>query len=235
MTTQPFSLLALMSVGLVGLSACQSNPKPGHVPESYLSGNTFDRHEIGVRQTTEFLEVAFSPIDSGLRQEEIAKIKGFLAAYNAEGHGPLIMSIPRGTNSPQLAVNAAAEAREIAWEAGIEYSQISGAAYDAGGRRAAPLVLAYKAYTAIAPDCKSLSEYDFADAKSNSDMPSLGCTVRANMAAIIADPADIFGTRPLDGLDTIRRTTQLGQYREGEATASERDDSESGAVSSVVE
>lgn len=226
----PFSVVSLMGLGILGLSACQSNAKPRHVPEAYFSGNALDRHEIGVRPITEFLEVKFSPVDNGLRQEEIAKIKGFVAAYNSDGHGPLIMSMPRGTDSPQIAVNALAETRQIAWEEGIEYSQITGTAYDAGGRPGAPIVLAYKAYAAIVPDCKYMSEFDFADTSSNNDLPSLGCAVRNNIAAIIADPADLYGTRPLDDLDINRRTAQLELYREGQMTAARREEAEEASI-----
>ena len=173
MTKHPVSV-ALVSLGILSFTACASNPVPSHVPAEYLTGTTLNRHAIGVQQTTEYLEVRFNPVDSGLRLEEKAKIKQFLAEYNASGHGPLIMSIPRGSEAPQMAVSAAVEARELAWEAGVEFEQITGAAYDAGGRRGAPLVLAYKAYTAIAPECPSLTEFDFANAVSNSDMPSLG-------------------------------------------------------------
>ncbi len=233
MSIHPVSVLSLLGLAIVGLSACQSHSKPGHVPASYLSCTILDHNDLDVRPVTEFLEVKFSPLDNGLRQEEITRIKAFLAAYNSDGHGQLIMSMPSGTNSAQMAVNAMVETREIAWESGVEYAQITGAAYDAGGRPGAPLILAYKAYVAVAPDCKPMSEYDFSDTSSNNDMPSLGCAVRNNMAAIIADPADIYGTRPLDGLDVTRRMTQLELYREGEGTASRRDDAESGSVSSV--
>ncbi|MEM9055620.1 MAG: CpaD family pilus assembly lipoprotein, partial [Pseudomonadota bacterium] len=153
-------------LGLTGLIAgCQSSKDP-IIPTSYYEGTVFDRQNIGVTAQTEYLRVNLNPMDSQLRQTEIRKIKGFLAKYNASGHGPLILSMPKNFANPQLAVQAAAEARDLAWKAGVEYEQIAGSAYDAGGLADAPLILAFKSYEAVAPECPQLSTIDFTDARS---------------------------------------------------------------------
>lgn len=216
------------------LSGCQSGPNKA-VPIESFSGTVLDQNEIGVKRVTEILEVNLNPLDDQLRLSEIERIKSFLSAYNSNGHGSLVMALPKNAPNPHLAIQAVAEARDIAWEAGIEYQQISGSAYDARGRARAPLILAYTAYKAQKPKCTSLAEIDIANAVSNSDLPSLGCAVRTNMAAIIADPADLYGTRELEPGDQIRRQFQIEAFRSGQPTAAERGDSESGAVSTVVE
>ncbi len=228
------SVIALLGISVVIIAGCQSNQAPANVPLSYFEGTALDRNVVTARATTEYLEIKLNPMDSQLRLTETARVRGFLADYNARGHGPLIISVPKGAENPQLAIEAVVEAREMAWEAGIEYAQIAGSAYDARGRRSAPLVLAFKAYVAIAPDCPSLSQIDFANASSNSDLSTLGCAVRTNMAAMIADPADMFGQRELEGTDAVRRQTQLEAWREGGQTGAERSDAESGAISAAV-
>jgi len=229
------SVLIILGLGFLSLSGCASNKMPGHVPPDYFTGTVFDRNAIGVRQTTEYLEVSFSPGDNGIRQEDVSKIKSFLAAYKTSGHGPLVMSVPERSEAPQQAISVAVEARQLAWEAGVEYAQIAGATYNADGRSKAPLVLAFKAFKAMAPDCPQMSEVDFSNITSNNDLPSLGCAIRTNLAAMIADPADLFGTRPMDALDVNRRSFQLEAWREGEATAAKRDQSEESSVSEAIE
>lgn len=228
------STLALTGLGLALITGCQSSDKPGHVPAEYFQGSTLDRNEIKARATTEYLEVAINPEDMQLRLTETANLRAFFADYNARGHGPLIMSAPKNAPNPQLAVEAVVEARELAWESGIDYTEIAGSAYDATGRPKAPLVLAFKAYTAVAPECTPLSQIDFADATSNSDLPTLGCSVRTNMAAMIADPADIYGLRELEGRDAYRGADHLQKWRLGASTGAERNGAESGAVSTAV-
>lgn len=227
------SLLSLMAIGMISVAGCQSNDT-GHVPLEYFSGTTLDRNAIQVVEKKRYLEVNMDARDQQLRLTEIAKIKDFLADYNESGHGPLVISLPKYAENEELAVTAAVEARQLAWEAGIEYSQIMGAAYDARGRATTPLLMAFKSFEAKAPDCPSLSEIDFTNAISNSDLPTLGCAVRTNMAAMIAEPADLFGDRELSEGDLIRRERQLALWRDGQATASQRGDGESGAISAAV-
>ncbi len=234
MSKHKVSAYALIGCAALVMSGCKSAETGGHVPVEYYSGTTLDRNAIGVRQQTQYLEVNLNPQDSQLRLPEIAKVKGFLASYNANGHGPLVISLPKNADNPQLAVGAAAETRELAWEAGIDYEQIMGAAYDARGRRGSPLIMAFKSFEAVAPDCPSLSEVDFSNAISNNDQPSLGCAIRTNMAAMIAEPADLFGDRELSESDISRREIQLQLWRDGAVTAAARSDNESAALSTAV-
>ncbi|MEQ8558611.1 MAG: CpaD family pilus assembly protein [Henriciella sp.] len=227
-------LIACGLVSAMALAGCSSVEPNGPVPREYLTGTTLDRNQIQVAKRTAYLEVKLNVLDKHLRLEEKARIRAFVDDYISRGHGPLIMSLPKNHGNEELAVKAVAEAREIAWSAGVEYEEIRGSAYDANGSDSAPIVMAFTAYDAVAPDCPQKSMIDFADATSNNDMQTLGCTVRTNMAAMIADPADLLGQRPLDEGDLARRTAQLALYREGQPTAAQRGESESGAVASAV-
>ena len=227
----------ISSAGLVSalaLAGCSSAGPSGPVPVSYLQGTTLDRQNVGVARRTAYLEVRLNPRDSQLRLEERARIEDFVSEYMTPGHGPLVMSLPKNHANEELAVKAVAEARDIAWSAGVGYNEMRGSAYDAGGSPTTPVVMAFTAYDAVAPDCPSKSRIDFADATSNNDMPTLGCSVRTNMAAMIADPADLLGQRPLDEADLARRTAQLELYRQGESTGAQRSEQESGTISSAV-
>ncbi|MEM1086920.1 MAG: CpaD family pilus assembly lipoprotein [Pseudomonadota bacterium] len=216
------------------LTGCQSKEKDPIIPTSYYQGTTLDRNAIGVRGQSEVLEVDLNAMDSQLRQVQIARIERFVDRYNRTGQGPLIMSMPKNFANPSLAVKATAEARDLAWRAGVEYDEISGSAYDARGSADAPLILAFQSFDAVAPECPQMSTINISDARSNNDLPTLGCSVRTNMAAIIAEPADLLGERELEDGDLGRRSVQLGNWREGAQTGAERGDQESGAVSDAV-
>lgn len=237
MTNPTFKSLAILgtAVTLVGVTGCASKNGPA-VPNEYLEGTVLDRHPITVSEKTEYLEVALNPAYSQLTIVDKDKIRAFVKGYVESGHGPLLMSMPTGSPNPQLSVQAVAEAREIAWEYGVEYKEIAGSVYNA--QRAgsgAPLVLAYTAFNANAPKCQSLATQDFANATSNNELPTLGCAVRTNMAAMIADPADLFGNRALEEGDVTRQGVILGKYRAGEPTGSTRSNDEDGAISTAVQ
>ena len=220
--------------GAMMIAGCQSNNSAGNVPAEYYTGTTLDRNAIGVTQHTEYLEVQMDDRDTQLRVAELMKVRSFLDSYTDVGHGPLVISMPHDASNPQLAVGAVAELRQLAWEAGVGYENLLGAAYNADGRATTPIVMAFKTYKAVAPKCTSLAELDVANAISNSDLPSLGCAVRTNMAAMIAEPSDLLGERDLDAGDLDRRSRQLEMWRNGETTAAVRTDAESAVVSTAV-
>ncbi len=225
--------LIAAGLGIATLGACSSYA-PTSVPESYLEGTALDRNPIGVRKKTEFLEVEISPEARELSTADTKRIRSFITAYRDHGHGPLILSAPGSSVNPELAMAAFAEARALAFENGVAYDEIAGSTHDENSTGSEPLILAFQAYEAIAPDCPSLAEFDIADISSNNEMPTLGCSVRANQAAMIADPADLLGNRPLDPGDAMRRDVILAKFREGEATASVRTKDESGTISEAV-
>jgi pilus assembly protein CpaD len=227
-----YTLMAA-GIGLTVLAACASSA-PTNVPASYLQGTALDRNAISVQKKTEFLEVEIHPQASQISLADRSAITRFVAAYRDHGHGPLIMSLPESSANPQLAVAAVAEARAIAYENGVQYEEIKGTHHGEGSPVSEPMILAFQAYEAIAPDCPSQAGMDFADLSSNNEQSNLGCAVRSNLAAMIADPADLLGTRALDKGDPIRRGVILEKFREGESTGSTRTSQESGTVSQAI-
>ncbi len=235
MKTKTFIFSALAG-GLLVLSGCQSKSSNNihGVPVSDYYGTPLDRHEIGVKEHREYLEVQLDARDTQLRITEVAKVRAFLDTYADVGHGPLVISMPRSAEAPQLAVGAVSEIREFAWEAGINYDRMLGAAYDASGRNSTPIIMGFKTYKAIAPDCPSLAEIDLSNAVSNVETASFGCAIRANMAALIAEPADLLGGRALDEGLVDRQQYMLDLWLQGQPTAATRGPGESTAISSAV-
>ncbi len=232
--TKKHLLISAALAGTILIAGCQSNGSAGHVPAEYFNGTTLDRNAIGVKEHTEYLEIQMDSRDTQLRVGELLKVRGFLDQYTDVGHGPLVVSMPKLADNPQLAVGAVAEIRQLAWEAGVGYENLLGAAYGADGRSSLPIVMAFKTYKAVAPKCTSLAQLDVTNAVSNSDLPSLGCAVRTNMAAMIAEPSDLLGGRDLDEGDLDRRSRQLELWRNGEPSAAVRSDAESAVVSNAV-
>ncbi len=232
-TARTLTSLTLFSAGLAAMSGCATSPASGGA-NSALTLRALEDHKIDVVEKTEFLEIAIDPYASELSSEDRARLKRFVGDYVAIGHGPLVLSMPQSSANPQLAVAAVAEARAIAWEEGVEYSEIAGSAHGAGSARAEPMIVAFQRYEALRPDCPFKSTVDFANASSNSYQPTLGCSVRTNLAAMISDPADLLGQRPLDAADNPRVETILKLFREGKSTASQRSNEESGEVSTAI-
>lgn len=221
--------LPLLAISATALAACGSVPPA--VPVEYIDNGVLERNAIDVVETAETIEIVLKQNASELSLTDKSRVRGFVRSYVDHGHGPLVMLLPEGTPNQQFAVGAIAEARAIAFENGVAYEEISG-----GSKFGAypSVILSFKAYDAVAPDCKSFGQVDVSSTRNNNDLPNLGCSVRRNIAAMIADPADLLGTRELDPADVVRRNTTLQAYRAGEQTASERNDGENGAISDAI-
>lgn len=213
----PRLALGLILTGALGAAGCTSGPKPmeTHV---VTAGTPLEAHDIGVRRATEVLEIEIAPGDTALSRAERYQVAAFAAAYRDRGHGTLLMAMPTDFANPQGAIEAVSEARAIAWENGIAWEAIEGDTYDAGGAEAAPLVLAFDVYEAVAPDCQGIGAFDLADVSSNNELGYFGCSVRYNLAAMIADPGDLLGEREIGPRDNRRLQVIMDAYRQGAPT-----------------
>ncbi|MEO0983077.1 MAG: CpaD family pilus assembly protein [Pseudomonadota bacterium] len=214
------------------IAGCSSNKAAGIDPSRFAT--PLDRHPIGVREQTVMLELPLAGPNGELSEGDTRRLREFFIDYTRKGHGLMVVATPQSPGERDAAVAGAMRARELAFELGIEYSEVEGGVFDADADGGAPLVVAYNVYEAVAPDCPTLAEQDLADFGSNSELSSFGCVVNANIAAMIAEPGDLLGQRPLDEGDVVRRRIQFELYREGQPTGSARAEGESGAVSNAV-
>ena len=169
-----------------------------------------------------------------LGSTERQAVEYFAAAYQDEGHGAVVISRPSNGPDDAAAVRAASDARAIMLAEGIEPQDITEGPYDASGARAAPLVISYRTYEAVVPNCPDISQYDFSWTGTNTALPSFGCAMAHNLAAMVADPSDLVGAQRMDPADAARRGVVLTKYRNGEKTSAERNQDANGSISSAV-
>lgn len=211
------------------LAACQTGAQ--NIPATPLAA---DRHQIRVEETAEQFEFAPAPHAVGLQPAERAALARLMDAYAQEGRGPLVVSYPRGSQNEDAAVTALDELRDMAYRSGLPANLVQGAPYDAAGRGRAPVSISYMRLEARGPECGQVWT-DISKSYQNGPTPNFGCATKANLAAMIADPADLLGPRAMTPPDAVRRAAVLEAYRAGEATAAERTEQETGTVSDAVE
>ena len=205
-------LQAGLGAAALSLAGCQSGGGPaGH----YITSPT-DINPPSVELTTDVLEVALPATRNGLTSTDKAAIEHFVSRYEDVGRGALIVTSPVGGSNAQQAVRSVADIRALAYGRGVEYDQMSVRTYEAEGLSAAPIVLSFQRYEAVAPDCPLLSQVDMSDISNNSELSVLGCAVNTNLAAMIADPADLRGDRDIDPTNTARSDEKFNRYQAGE-------------------
>lgn len=219
--------IAFAAASLAALGACaQTDEQIG-----------YSRGEHRVLTAAEVTaELRIEPFDAAQRLDEGGRsaVRGFAAAYQAEGHGAIVISRPESHERETAALRMANDARALMIAEGVDPAHIAEGPYNAYGSVSAPLVISYRTWEAVAPNCPDVSQLDMVWTGTNSSLPSLGCAVTANLAAMIADPSDLVGAQPMDPADSGRRSIVMSKYRNGEVTASARAPGASGAISSAV-
>lgn len=190
-------------------------------------------HPISVETDVATLNIGVVPGQPGISPGDRAAIEQFAGAYRQRGHGALTISTPSGSPNAGAATVALSDVRDLLNENGVSASDLAYTPYRASGADAgAPLILSFKRYVAHATTCGNWSR-DYALDPTNGLTPNHGCATQNNLAAMIANPADLIGPRDMTPADAGRRSTVLEKYRAGEATATVRSDQDSGAVSEV--
>ncbi len=207
-------LSAGLSAAALALVGCQNGPI------SDYDTSPVDTNPASVQMTTDVLKVDLPATRNGLTAVDKRAVEHFVSRYEDVGRGELIVTSPAGGANAQQALKSVADIRRIAHSRGVEYDQVSVRTYDADGVAAAPMMLAFKRYEAIAPDCPLLSQIDMSDVANNAELSTIGCAVNANLAAMIADPADLRGDREITATDTTRSDDKTQRYQAGDAIES---------------
>lgn len=219
--------IVLAGVSLVALGACQ------HTDQEIAWSNGALR-QIVAEEATADLKIDTIVAGEKLGDMERDAVKYFAANYQQEGHGSVVISRPSNGPDDISAMRAAADARAVMLAEGIASNQIAEGTYDGTGARSAPLIISYRTYNAVVPNCPDISSFDMAWTGTNLALPSFGCATAANLAAQIADPSDLVGEQRMDPADTGRRQIIFSKYRAGEVTSAARNKDANGSISDAV-
>jgi pilus assembly protein CpaD len=169
----------------------------------------------------------------GLSQAQIDALRALVVRWRDGGGQPIQISAPQTTTGGGAAYRDVQAIRGRLIEAGVPAAAIQQDVYDPGGDPKAPLKVGFTRYQADVPACGK-SWQDLTATESNTVQSNFGCAVTANLAAMIADPADIAGPRETGSPDAGRRVVMIQAYRKGDVTSSASDAKASGAISNAI-
>lgn len=206
-----FRAAALTALLMAGSCAAPTADPTGTMEDGAVN------HPIMVEPSFRDLKVAFTgAAHGGMSDADAVKFDAFLDDYRVHGNGSLGISVPAG-GPANAAITYFAER---AAATGIPRDKILVSTHDAanGDWR---VDLSYIAYTARTNRCGDWSE-NLAYSADNQTPKNFGCAVQQNIAAMVADPRDLLGPRPMDAGDTNRRMTVMGNYEQGKITSSDK-------------
>ncbi len=217
----------LLATALLSLAACA---RPTYEKAAGLGINPLEQHPLRTIDSPE--AILLSQREGGLSANQTDALRGVYAGWRERGHGRILIEAPSGAG-PAAAATAYG-ARDALEYLGAPQGAIELVGYRVDGSpNAAPVRVSFLTEVADVAQC-GRSWTDMTKTASNQPTPNFGCSVNANLAAMIDNPADINRPRGIDPVDAGRRQEVIDRYRQGQATSSEKDDQANGTVSRAV-
>lgn len=215
---------------VVALSACASAPpRDGAVADAPTA---LDQFKAPVRALPNEIRLAIHA--QGVSQGQAQALSDLVNGWRAADGGRLVIQAPSGGPDSSAVYRMGESVRAFLVGQGVPVQAIQVVGYDGGGAAAAPIVVGYLRYEVDVPQCGEQWE-NLSSTWDNRVYGNFGCATTANLAAQIANPADLAGPRASDAPDAQRRMEVLDHYRAGETTSSARDDQAAGAVATAVQ
>lgn len=190
------------------------------------------RHPIVVSQEPAHLSLNVPRGSQGLMPAQRAEVFEFAGRFRASdsGNSRLIISAPSGGPNEVAAMNAVEDIRDLLLAGGFSESAIAVEAYHDEGKHGAPVRISYMRYIAEGPVCGRDWSENLARSPKNIAHPNFGCTSQQNLAAMIANPADLLGPRTESPRDGSRRDIVFEKWTKGEVTGAQKSDEERARV-----
>ncbi len=185
------------------------------------------RHPILVSQQPQTLEIHIAKGSPGLSPKARADLLAFADRARASdaGNSRLIISAPSGGPNEVPAMQAVGQIRRLLSDNGFSESSIAVEAYLDEFERDPPIRVSYLRYIADAPECGAWPT-NLAREPNNLPYPNLGCANQRNLAAMVANPADLLGPRTESDRASERRDVTWDKYVHGESTTAKKTDDE---------
>lgn len=214
-------VLAVTTIALLSGCAWQKRDSitVGAVPDDYRTN-----HPIIIADKEETLDLPVGASDRGATASQRASLEGFLAGYDKSAAPVLNIIAPSGSANAVAAADAAHDFAYIAKQNGIPASRIMIASYQALPEEvSAPVRVSFSAMRAQTDKCGRWPE-DLLQTSENKHYANFGCSYQNNVAAQIANPADLLGPRKQTPIDPANRETVIDIYQSGESDFSENID-----------
>lgn len=212
----------LCVVGL-GLAACKHD-LAGPQVAGWTLVDPSQRHPILVSEKPETVALRVPRGSQGLSPQQRARVLEFAERFRSRDNGSsrLVIAAPSGAPNESDAVAAVQDIRTLLAERGFSESSIHVEAYAEDSDPQPPIRVSFMSYTAQGPDCGTWAT-NVARQPDNMNYGNFGCATQHNIAAQIANPADLLGPRASTPRASGRRATVWEKYQKGETTNTQKD------------
>jgi pilus assembly protein CpaD len=226
--------ISLCALSAVALTGCKTLDEPGRHTAGFTLIDPSQRNPIMVSEKPVTMNLRVSRNAQGLTPAQRSDVIAFVQRFRASdaGNSKLVIGVPAGSPNDVAAMRVVSEMRYIINEVGFADNVIVVQPYQGGPDTSAPIRFSYMRYVAEGPEC-GLWPTNLAREPRNLNYPNFGCAQQNNLAAVVANPADLVVPRTMDPADGERRAIVFDKYRQGQPTLSERTADERATVKGV--
>ena len=179
-----------------------------------------ERHAVMISEAPENFDLPVGMKGPAVSPQVEAAIRSYVQEYRADGTGAITIQVPTGSANEVAAATTGRAVHYALVRSGVSHGRVRVSPYPVGDRsKVAPLRLSYLRVKAVVPSCGIWPDGNEANHR-NTTYHDFGCSQAQNMAAMVANPADLLRPRPLDPPNGRRRAQVLSDYAKGDETRS---------------
>ena len=202
------SVLAALAVGLLAGCAKRDSITVGAVPDDYRTN-----HPIVIAEKEEVIDLPVGAGDHRMTKFQSVALDGFFGRYDRSELAVVSISVPSGSANEIAAADVAGDFRRFIHSRGVPDARILMTSYQSPSVEvSAPIRVSYTALRAQTNKCGRWPE-DLTDDSENKHYANFGCSYQNNLAALIANPADLLGPRKETEIDATNRTNVIDVYQ----------------------
>lgn len=225
-----FRTAVLAGVASLLLAGCQTSQPTA---ETLARHDYRLKHPIVISEQAETYDIPVAAETRGLSSQLRASVHGFAREANLYGSGPVEILVPSGTRNEAAAQSVAHDIRRALSEGGVSRARIGIRSYPVGDPNVvAPIRIAYARIKAAVHACGRWTD-NVVTGPSNANYEDFGCATQSNLAAMVANPADLLQPRASGPADRARRDTVFDKYRQGVSPSGKYDEGVGAKVSDV--
>ncbi len=204
--------LAIIASSMLFLPGCAYLRGGNHVVVGSVPDDYRTTHPISISEQEQHLDVPVGTADKSLSLAQRSIVQGFIAQYSTNGSGPIQIALPSGSTNSAAAARVRSDVVNAIRKAGVKESQLVTVSYNGTPETGNPIRISYRAITASTDQCGKWPE-DIAETAENKNYHDFGCSYQNNLAAQLANPADLLGPRNSGEIDASKRLKVIKDYQ----------------------
>lgn len=209
-----FAALAVLAVTLAGCYEHTAEVRDNY-PYDFRQ-----RHPISLTRGRQTVEVFLGRYRGGLTPSQRADVMSFAAGWRHEGTSGIIINVPTNSTTARSASDSLRQIYSMLAAAGVPRNAVYVRHYQAQGVSLASIKLTYAKLVAEAGPCgqwpKDIGPSSGSAYMKNQPYWNFGCATQHNIAAMVANPADLVQPRGSTPAYEARRAQAIDRYTKGE-------------------